>query len=417
MSTMSWPQFTGDPSLDKIQPSAFLRAFRLKCRDSGLDTVGDKVDALADCLGDTESPASVWFEALPNPTKADWDLLQRTFKIQYPDVASAKKTPTEWERELEALRLPEELVGKKEKYRDVDTWSHVVFAQKAQHLATQANIVQSPTGIWKVRDYLPQVLKDKVCETHVDWIAFCTAIRDIPIEKLTDFAKQHEHAEKEKKEQLDRIAKLERALANSRNVPDSPTKALRTGLTSIQLNSPQSPSSNRRYATPARSTSPSPAARRFETSAPEPRRYETLSTEQLAAFRNIVNSLPHHPATEEGKVAYAQQLREWKAKWGPNSKVDHHKPFPLTPGTVAVCSSECYTCGLAGHDFRGCANTPINEKERAWRFLCGRLLGRRAQPFDTQVNLVGDSDDEEDDSWLWPSREGSSQGKGYGPTA
>ncbi|THU78918.1 hypothetical protein K435DRAFT_699077, partial [Dendrothele bispora CBS 962.96] len=43
--------------------------------------------------------------------------------------------------------------------------------------------------------------------------------------------------------------------------------------------------------------------------------------------------------------AYQAQVATWEQQHGTGARVDHRKPFPLTPGTAPVCSGECFKCG------------------------------------------------------------------------
>ncbi|KAG1811768.1 uncharacterized protein BJ212DRAFT_1239216, partial [Suillus subaureus] len=53
--------------------------------------------------------------------------------------------------------------------------------------------------------------------------------------------------------------------------------------------------------------------------------------------------------TEAGYAVYGEQLRQWAVKWGEGARCTEKTPFPLTPGTVQVCSGECFRCSVHGH--------------------------------------------------------------------
>ena len=109
------------------------------------------------------------------------------------------------------------------------------------------------------------------------------------------------------------------------------------------------------------------------------------------------------------------QAREWRAKHG-EDPVTITTGFPLRPGGAPPGSGECFGCGHIGHrrDSGLCNTEPINNRERTFQTICGRVL--HAAPV-AQVNLVDNVGDEF--SWLGDrvlvSKAG--QGNGEGPLA
>jgi hypothetical protein len=89
--------------------------------------------------------------------------------------------------------------------------------------------------------------------------------------------------------------------------------------------------------------------------------------------------------------------------------------LPLTPGTAALGSQECYGCGKAGHTGRDCPipeDERINPRERAWRNYITKILfpiGNRStpalrhqqNPMVAQIH-VGDNEVIEYDPYLYP---------------
>jgi len=53
-------------------------------------------------------------------------------------------------------------LGKKEKYRGQEVWSHVAFVKNAINLAQRAKIEKGTSSLWTVRDELPGVIHEKV---------------------------------------------------------------------------------------------------------------------------------------------------------------------------------------------------------------------------------------------------------------
>jgi len=79
------------------------------------------------------------------------------------------------------LRLKVEDLGKKERYAGEDVYTHVIFAEKALSLTKQAKINTGSNSIWKVRDELPDIIRQKVKETYSTWNEFCAAIKAVEI--------------------------------------------------------------------------------------------------------------------------------------------------------------------------------------------------------------------------------------------
>jgi len=131
-----------------------------------------------------------------------WKALEKVFLERFPPIQKAKKSELELERELCKLRLMVDELGKKVKYVGEDVWSHVAFAEKALSLARQAKINTGSNLIWKVRDELPDIICQKVKETHTTWDSFCMAIKEVDTSHIWDGIKRHQK-EKEEKERVE----------------------------------------------------------------------------------------------------------------------------------------------------------------------------------------------------------------------
>ena len=131
MSHERVPTFAGTGN-DEVQPSEFIKIFRRATRGSFTDEEG-WIDGLGDYLK-TGSPAETWFNK-PNTPKKVWTAFKTAFEKEFPDIGRAEKTPQDLERELLAMRLLTENLGKTEKYANDDVWTHVAFAQRALDLA------------------------------------------------------------------------------------------------------------------------------------------------------------------------------------------------------------------------------------------------------------------------------------------
>lgn len=376
-----WPVFNGE--LDcLIQPNPFLRQFRLR---TALLTDAQRLKVFADCLGEEDSTAATWFTGLAPDAKNSWDAVEVLFVARFPSLEKAKKTKMEYERELEELRLEPGRIGKKELVGGQDTWSHIAFSHQALTLAAKAGLAQSSTYIYKIRDNLPKTVKNRLpIDDDTTWTTFCTALRAVPINILTDYATEHAMEEAKEKSIYNRLAKLE--ASSTQQVPDSPTRALRTGLEAVTISKPKQ---NRNAG--ARNPKP-PFTERLLAAA------TAISNEEKEKLQARTTEWVHHPNTEAGKLAYKQQIKLWGEKYGTNTQVSIITPFPLFPGTSPVCSREHFRCGMSTqHDWRVCTHPAINRKEADWRRICNQHLKEIAP----QVNAVlADSDDEED-AWVY----------------
>ena len=188
--------FSGDPD-DEVQPGEFLKTFHrftmyahIKENEQIIDSFGDHLKYM--------SPADEWFQELDKKTLM-WKELETAFLEHFPPVERAKRTETELERELCELRLKVEDLGKKEKYVGEDVYTHVIFAEKALSLA---KISAGSNSIWKVRDELPDIIRQKVKETYPTWTEFCAAIKGVEMAHIWDGEKRHQK-EKEERERTE----------------------------------------------------------------------------------------------------------------------------------------------------------------------------------------------------------------------
>jgi hypothetical protein len=111
---------------------------------------------LQDCLGAETTPAAKWFTGLPSSEKTDFlDKVQSAFRARFPDPERAG----EWERELAALRLEENKLGKIIETQGTEMFTHHQFANTMMNLAENANIATTDSLISIVRDNLPPEIK------------------------------------------------------------------------------------------------------------------------------------------------------------------------------------------------------------------------------------------------------------------
>jgi hypothetical protein len=186
----------------------------------------------------SDSPAEEWYNNTNTPKKT-WAELEKEFKVRFPNVKKAMKTAPELERELGAMRLATEELGKTEKYRGENVYTHMIFAEKILDLAKRAKIETSTSGLWNIRDELPEVLPEKIPENQTSWTAFVLAIKSVDMGHIREGVRKYKE-----KAASDAQVKADINLLKQRtvNAPalDSPTKAIRTQLASTTLSQPTS---------------------------------------------------------------------------------------------------------------------------------------------------------------------------------
>ena len=414
MSHERVPTFAGTGN-DEVQPSEFIKIFRRATRGSFTDEEG-WIDGLGDYLK-TGSPAETWFNK-PNTPKKVWTAFKTAFEKEFPDIGRAEKTPQDLERELLAMRLLTENLGKTEKYANDDVWTHVAFAQRALDLARRAGIATGTNNIWQVRDTLPEVVREKVPEQQTDWTTFCDAIKGVDVGHIKEGARKHAAEKEEKAKMRSEMAALRNAVMAVKT-PETPTKGISGQLsrTSIAQTTPTStqlgPTQNPFTATGGgrgtlfwgqQATGRGGARQPYSVTNPE---------EETAIIRNTISQFP----IAETEQAWMEQVCQWRIKYGDSGRVTKHSGFPLRPGGAPPGSSKCYKCGKTGHTRASCAAEPmecIPEKEAIFRSICGSIL-RGTRQASTQVNHVGTV--ESDGDWLWKGNTVTYQGNGEGPPA
>ena len=363
------------------------------------------------------SPADEWFKD-QEATQKKWKELEKAFLIRFLPIQKAKKSESELERELCELRLTVEELGKKVKYAGEDVWSHVAFTEKALSLARQAKINTGLNSIWKVHDELPDIIRQKVKETHTSWDDFCSAIKEVDTGHIRDGVKKYQK-EKEEKERVESlIANLRHTQQQHRRqlpptVPLSPVSSASNAMQTMAIGGRQNtPAVTSSTTQPTSTTNANPFA---STAGGQGNLFsQPITNEDREALNCSLTYYPLQPNTTEGNNVWQQQLCEWRTKHG-EGQVTAATGFPLRPGGAKPGSGECFLCGQVGHrrDSGQCVIAPINGRERTFRTICGRIL--RFRPV-AQVNAVGDTGGEFDwlnDCMLTPI---SDQGNGEGPS-
>ncbi|KAJ7107511.1 hypothetical protein C8R44DRAFT_637349 [Mycena epipterygia] len=376
-----------DGDTEKQSAQDFLRSFH---RDVRASTPGpDKAKALKNYLV-AGSEVDIWYKTLPLATRQDMDLVEAEFEKRYPEQEPVLPSAAEYGVKLVKERLRMEDLGTKVTMANREVWAQHAWAAKMLALATSAKVETTSTYIEQVRLELPKQLRLKIGRVFADWPAFVKAVRDVDAGELEVEMREWREEEAARK-------RLTQMVERRPAPPVSPTAGIRAQLTNATLGAPAQAS---RWPAPGLAANTFRGARGGQGNlfaAPAPRQAPLQGADRTKLLAAIA-SIPHHPDTDTGRKAHADQQQAWYRYHGAVN-VSVNTPYPLRPGRQAVNEGECFRCGNLGHTNvrRGC-DAPFEQcvsmREQQWRRIASQALRAPA----TAVHAVGYSAWDYDDA-------------------
>ncbi|KAG1809233.1 hypothetical protein EV424DRAFT_1350077 [Suillus variegatus] len=399
------PSFYGDYEKGE-EPTNWLRKYELSLPTTATDT--DKLSRFElQCAA--ASPAESWYASLPATDKATWAAFRAAFKVRWPQPTQVTLTVAQKKERIKAVVLKEEEIGvmiEEERGRE---WGHVRWAKKVARMAQGFNDTQCHL-LDVVLDNTPEVLRDLLVDNYTSWTDFETDVAKVSAAQLLR-AKQRLVMDRKLREDVD---KLQNQTADERKAAQAPQQTVQAPYVSqppyrynyrynpTMMPPPQSqtlvpPAPSMFQPPPTLMTPQVPqtpqAAHLFTQAAPVTRGnlfygyrgYPQTPTRRGGSPADRMRTaaqyatIPHHPNSEAGKQAYAQQIQEWHAQHGTDAIPNSQRPYPLKPGTSPIGSRECFSCGMATmppHQAYDCAGEPVSAQETKWRETVSRLVSR-----------------------------------------
>ena len=181
-------EFDGKPD-GKQQGPVFFQQFSRAMDELQVTSECDRIRRIGTYFV-PDSPAEEWYTS-EGRVQTQWSTFETAFRTRFPGIQKAKKTAAELQREMVELTLTVDELDKMELYGGVEVETYKIHAKKLLDMAKRAKIDAGTANMVFVRDKLPEVIKDKVNESHTSWSTFCAAIENMDKAYIRDGIRKH----------------------------------------------------------------------------------------------------------------------------------------------------------------------------------------------------------------------------------
>ncbi|KAJ7029687.1 hypothetical protein C8F04DRAFT_1236964 [Mycena alexandri] len=376
--TMSVPDWHGS-SKDLIDGDDFLRLLRLHYRTTrtpDAEIMADVADRFK-----SGSPAAKWFKALdPTTEKADWAMFQATFRARFPAPVSVETPRLQLLADVAGMRISLDEVAKGTvNVRGVEVPVLADFATRVNNMVTDA-------GLFTFHNALPAQIRTAVGAVPANWGAMVTALRSIPKHVVDAVISEHRRDDflRKKVEMLEReFAAAKIAQRGTQNQQGAGQKG-GGGAAGGGAGRGAGPAGG--GAVGGGGAAGGGAGRGGGAAgggAGGGGRRPPPTDAEKAALRRVCDEVVARrtPDTPEGRTLYETHKAQWRTRNGhihPDNLAIERTGFPLTPGTAAPASGECWTCGVVTptpHARGNCPRPALPDLESRFRAVCGLWLG------------------------------------------
>ncbi|EMD37972.1 hypothetical protein CERSUDRAFT_93499 [Gelatoporia subvermispora B] len=411
------PRFDGEsPDLD---PETFVQDITLNTINF---TDAKRIEYAGGCFP-PRTTARRWFTNLPSDQKLTWEKFLAAFDAEWPPAPEETVGPAEAARMVKNRSIDVSKLGTYDTSGDTAVAYHKQWAREITHIARKYGAPDSCAI--DTREQLPETLRSMIPASVATWASFKREMEKVDTATLKERVEEARRRDEET-QRVSRMAEEARRHAEeTRQLLMSPTSALRRSMQNISISNqaPRAPRNNANALRPPDrdpfSTDSTMHPNNIFSGMQRPQGPNRTYTERLATMQ--ANLPKHHDDTERGRQEYQAQVAKWLTDH-PGQDPNKTRPFPLTPGTAALGSRECYKCGRAGHMGRACTATSlIPEREGTWRARAGAII-RGAAPRN-DVRAVHEVSIQGRDFVLVPREAfedeiaGWQQGNEYGPAA
>ncbi|KAJ7111098.1 hypothetical protein C8R44DRAFT_883534 [Mycena epipterygia] len=388
--------------------------------------------------------AEEWWTSLPATDTKSWTLLMVAFEKKWPRPKPTRRAQDVVIRDLMTNVLDRSALGKYVDDEDgVSVLSHVAWAEVTRKLIGE--LVGGDAGMMlksAVHGTLPVEFRHLLNDTNLNtWEQYLKAVEDVGVDRINDaveertarYGNNQEIAQRNTQNEalaaqlfaslgLASPARGSRAVASPRGtyVPPAARQSQPAAATPYSFTPPPGP---RPYQTPSTATDPrtpwasraSPDVFGGSTVRPPPNTFTksllatplspssgrgrptTLSGDP-AADVDLARHITAHPCTYPSDAAgtqrYTTDMAAWMSQYG-NSTSPDYTTFPLTPGTSAPGTRECFRCGILTNPphfgERACLaqnGREVPVRERNVRSIVGGIIYPPGQRTNSRISQI-----------------------------